>query len=696
MPTFVDTFTELKTALEDSSNSETYFYVRQDINGVVGGIKIPNTKTDITIDGSSDGINRILYTDYGNESTGIGAYANTIRIDSPVSGTNYNVVVQNMLITGNNYYGVLYTDGAASANISYTLRNVEYEGPQPLHGPYSQVEMDNCNISVTTQRVSTAQEIAQCNRAVLAGKTTIKHQPSGTFHIFNLTNNTDTRGVTIKEGAEITITTSQNFTSGTYTNFTMEVNSKLTANIGGYFVAGSNSSITINDNTSLHATMDGAFFTGTPVALTLGESSSFELIGPKGFSNSATDRFGPISIGKNADLKYTQTERNGLVSTMYCAGNFTVEEGASVYLKAAYTTTPNELLEFYGAGCTLSLNKPRRFVLKNTSNSNSLISFSASNRLEITSNQINLWNRSETSGGFNSLPDSTWHRIEELADPLTFEPDVFIKGSISNTTFSLDTDGTNLEAAEQSALSPLSQLLPRSAYVFAVGELPFFVNPIAVDGWPVFGTSEPEAEILVEYQVEGTDYQNSGLTDENGDFSIPTDLELPLDTTVTIQAYHLYLYALKRSTVVPVGELVLEEAPTKITFDPIAVRSTPTVICKRHDPNIQLKVSDSRARSSYWKLSAVSENLLTGSAGHTLSDALVFCKEDSISILGSTATPIYTGPPNNGKTLETIISWPETDGILLQLTTTPLYNGEQYSGDLNWQLEETRAPDGTE
>ena len=673
MATIVTTFAELHAALQDTD--ETHIQFGADIvMDVTGGIQIPNTKTSVVIDGADGSCGRYRYTDYGPDS-GIGSAANTIRYQSSNAGQR-TVTIQNMIISGRNYYGVLYNPGGV--NTTYSFRNVLYIGPQPLHNDDGQAEIYDSDITVDKSIFSQSEEIAECNRGVLGGKTTIVHRPITTsYNIFGLAGATATRAVTIAAGADISITSTGYFFDRPNYGFLMEENARL---------------VYTTENTAL-VSLDVT----TPFELR--EGASFTLITDKGFANTTTDRFGPITIGKNASLRCVQTGRNGVISTLYCAGDFTVAEGASVYLEAAYENA-NELIDFYGTGRTLRLQNPKRFVLKSTTNSSSLINFSSTNRIELEARQANLWTTApapDDPGGFDNLPDSAWRRLRDAADDDPFNPDVIIKGAATNTAFTLDADGTNLSAAEQALLSNFSELIPAKAYVFAVGRLDLNVNPIAVDGYPIFGRTEPGAALKADFTVEGQPYHLTGTADAQGKYSLPTGVELPLDTRVTVAGSRQFLYGEEILGVVPVGEITLSEPPAQLPFLARVISTDPVKLCGREDTDWSLAVTDSRARSTPWRVTTASDNILRSAGGYLLPDGLVFVSAETdpdtalpvrrAHILSATPTVVWEGAANGGMTLVTGIRWGADLGLLLQVTGAPFQNGETYHADIRWALE---------
>lgn len=160
MPTVVTTFDALRNALENTD--ETYVYFGADIYGDNQGIKIPNTKTEVTIDGTYGG-QRYKYRDFGNETNGLGLPDYTIRVANP-AGETFRITMQNMLIDSINYYGPMTASNSANdANISLIMRNVEYYGPQTAYNRYGCMEYYDSTFTITNQYYY-SEEFAECSR----------------------------------------------------------------------------------------------------------------------------------------------------------------------------------------------------------------------------------------------------------------------------------------------------------------------------------------------------------------------------------------------------------------------------------------------------------------------------------------------------------------------------------------------------
>ena len=195
----VFTSAELKTVLE-GTNNYNYIYFGANIT-LTAGIKIASKKTNITIDGTYQNV-RYTYEDMKNLSA-----SNTIYVSS--SNTT-KVTVQNMDITGYNYYGVIYVpESNTYANTVIEYNNVTYEGPQMIFHPNGLTRIISSKITIGDASTTTGNEVAECNKIEIGGTTTINHlsKSNSSFWFRNTS-----PSFTILENAIV------NFTSVTRTN----------------------------------------------------------------------------------------------------------------------------------------------------------------------------------------------------------------------------------------------------------------------------------------------------------------------------------------------------------------------------------------------------------------------------------------------------------------------------------------------
>lgn len=140
----------------------------------------------------------------------------------------------------------------------------------------------------------------------------------------------------------------------------------------------------------------------------------------------------------------------------------------------------------------------------------------------------------------------------------------------------------------------------------------------------------------------------------------------------------------KTLRIIPVGNVEIQSAPTKIEFQRPVLQTNP-VILGRKDEEMQVIIKDTRALSEEWYLYAyVDTPLTTSDEKYSLPDSLIFIGEDNtIETLSKEPILVYTGTGNEGDTKITTINWEQSKGILFKVIE-PLYNGETYSTLINW------------
>lgn len=628
--TVVTTFAELKNTLENTD--ETLVYFGADIQGEAGGIRIPNTKPDVVIDGTYDGVQH-TYTDYSTYTTGFGLQTDTIRVYLPAGGT-FTVTMQNMKINSVNYYGPMSTPltDSAYAKVTYIMRGVSYYGPQVAYVGYGGVEYYDSEFVIDGTRFSVSEEFAQCNRVTFGGSITIEHAPAAAVNMFPFEGNAATRAITVKAGADVHITTNRIFFSGGATPFTIEAGA----------------SLYIQSTTTL-----------APAAV---------------FAS-------PFTVGQNASFTYIQTARNAAVATVYCNGSFTVAPGAKVYMEAQYSNS-QYLLQFSGASCKLSVADPESFILR--APDAGLVYFPSSTRLELQGGQINYWKKATNAqdpGGLTDIPDFSWRKTAAADGSVT---PTYINGGSTNTVFTLDAGGTNLTAEELEGKA-LSNLLLNSAFVFSIGSLPLRVDTVTDDNYPVQGMTMPGAKIEVGYKAEGVDYSASDTAAKDGSFRAVTTEPIPVTEVVTVYANLPFLISSFVTSAVDAGELAITGLPAQITFTIAKKAALTPKLFGRTDDNWTITVSDTRIRKTAWRLYGAIDGHLTSENNHTLPDAVVFRKEDGTIQLMDTRPLLLWLDETGASTVN--VCWAADKGLLMQECANPICVNEQYTASIDWSLE---------
>lgn len=541
------------------------------------------------------------------------------------TASSIDLVFQNMAMIGSNPYGIPYVSDAASlGGVTVTYRNVTYTGPQMSFNANGLVRYLDCDITLEANPLTTAQELGEFNRLEIGGKTTIEKIPA-TWAILWFRGTASTPDFKILAGADVTITTP-------------------------YYL----------------------MYSLTPVPCTIEPGASFTLNAYNGFCLDAAHRAASFLVDAGATFRLIQTGPN---ISMFVDGAFTVNEGASVYMQSDSTVAAYPLIYFYTTAASLSLNNPKSFVLYRKNYP--AIYFGYSTPFSISGGQLNYWSAATAfpaAGTFADIPAYKW-----------FRPDWSVFSLSGASTYLATTVTANDFTPEELANLPaLTNLRLYNARVLSVGDLPLAVNTIVDDGRPVSGATEPGAEVLVAFTLEGVPYSFTGTADAEGGFSVDPAMTLPAGTVIEVSANTPFLITTVQETAQAAGELYIESAPGVIRFLMSPISQSP-IILPREPPDVPVVVKDTRADRTQWELMASIAGPMESASGYTLPDAVILVDGGGDTITLSTApVAIYTGGPGE-ETTE--ITWPNDEGVLLRITA-PLYNHETYSAQMVWGLRE--------
>lgn len=352
----VYTETELKQIIEEN-NTYTYIYFGNNIT-LTKGITIPNTKTNIIIDGT---YNQTTYTLEDKKST---STSDTITV-SPLIKT---VTVKNMNIVGYNYYGIIYVpENNQYKDVIVEYNNITYTGPQISFHPTGLTRFINSNITIK-ENYSAGNEVAECNKIEIGGTTTITHES--------------------------------------------------TANSSFWF-RNQNPSLTILPNSIVNFTSKNRelLYGVNNLALTISKNAKFIIITHNGLAY-GTNGTGTTLIDENSSLTLKQTNSNGSYSTWYSYGTITINQNASLEIINDYPniTTSNYNISFQGTTSGLIINNPSKIMLYNEKaniiNTNSNIPFT------FNFSRINLSNILLDKTAIISketIPEYSWYKDEDIS-----------------------------------------------------------------------------------------------------------------------------------------------------------------------------------------------------------------------------------------------------------------------------------------
>ncbi len=193
----VATFSELKTALESKDIEQ--INLTANITVPKKGAVINPSKASLSING-----NGYQLTDY--ESC---CFDDILRLEK--AGTLKKISIQDIKVTGRNYYGFLSLDSCIKG-VTVSCSNMVYNGPQVTYNRAGKVSYTDCNITIVPGYCNLAGEVAEAYEVVLAGNVKIiKNAPKDCNEIFWITCCAGTAGgITIMPCANVSVNNANN------------------------------------------------------------------------------------------------------------------------------------------------------------------------------------------------------------------------------------------------------------------------------------------------------------------------------------------------------------------------------------------------------------------------------------------------------------------------------------------------------
>lgn len=621
----VNNFSELASAITGDNNYNT-IYLNADIE-MTARISYPTTKTNLTINGTytnEQGVTmRHTLTDMNSSSI-----TNSIYIASATSAID--VTLCNVDIVGKNYYGLVAVEAASSTKVvTLTYKNVNYTGPQISYNRQGTVRYIDSNITIKTSSgyASPSNELAEANRVEIGGKTTINHTSTGNAVFWFTYSNPSFK---ILENADVTITSESRETF--YCDYSPEV--------------------------------------------TIGKGANVVVNTPKGmfYDTGSSQLAKSFLIENNANLKVTQTAVKSGVGTLRCSGDFTVSDGASLYI--ANDLASSAPLIQMAATATVKFENPKSMVLYNK-NGNLIRWTSGTGKVVINSQVVNYWLSAKDfpeAGTLSDTPLYIWTKLNQS--------NVEIDAAASTSATTAVT--TNMTSEDSSNPPSLQTFNLQNARVLSMGQLALKTDVISDAALNITGTTNASANLKAEFSFSSEEKIVTGISDASGFFSLVLQETLPIGTSVQITANDNFKNRSEILTVIYTGALEFKSVPSELAFKSAVVPSVKTTV-KRQDTDWSIIISDSRIQSSDWSLYASVKNPFTSSANHVLKDALVFIDEkDSGFIINNEPTKIYSGSAVSSPT-DITVKWPENQGILLEIDPQDVF-AESYSTTLTWTL----------
>lgn len=609
---------ELKNILEDD-NGYSYIYFDNNIT-LTSEILINENKKKVIIDGTYLN-NRYTYT-------GINSTEKTDVITGSI--TNEKIIIKNMDIISAHAYGVIYVPLSSEyKNTTIEFNNIKFNGVQLSYNPYGKVKVSNCNIMIETTDGILGQEVIDARYIEFDGNNTIISESTNSS-LFYYPNANIVSSITFLPYSRTNILTeTKEFMNGT---------SKLNVYI-------------------LH---------DSEVNLTTGN----------GFAAYTICGANDVLIDERATLNFIEKSHQR-IPMWSIFGNFTINEGANVYIINNYTSTPtdNYNLHFKGTNQVLTINNPNRFILY-TSNAN-ILHTNNDLQFSIKFDRLNMWSSSTefvNAGGINDLPEFSWYKSSYLSE---------VVGTITSSDTVIDTH--NFSSSELLELPDLTNFTFQNRKEFSIGTFPLNIHPITSNSTSISGHASDLTDVIINYDGKS----NIVTTDENGEFIYNlTDTiqdNTNIDITANIQGSFIYV---TRELVTPHnGELTMMEANTNIVFELNPISLDPVILPKREEN--KLKIIDSRLTSSNWTLYVHLSGPFKSVNGHTMINAIIFKKFDnSTIILNEIPSLVFTGNETLGDTEITNVTWSVDNGLLLRLIDDALEINEEYNTKVIWSIKE--------
>lgn len=621
----VNNYDELASAITGNNNYNT-IYLNADIE-ITSRINYPTTKTNLTINGTytnEQGITtRHTLTDMNSS-----AISNSIYISSATSAID--VTLCNVDIVGKNYYGIVAAEAATSTKVvTLTYKNVNYTGLQISYNRQGMVRYIDSNITIKTSSgyASPSNELAEANKVEIGGKTTINHTSTGNAMFWFTYSNPYFK---ILENADVTITSESRETF--YCDYSPDITIENGANV------------TIN-------TPRGMFY----------DTGSSQLA--KSFL-----------IEKNANLKVTQTAVKSGVGTIRCSGNFTVSDGASLYIANTLSSSA-PLIQMTATG-SVTFENPKSVVLYNK-NGNLIRWTSGTGKVNINSQVVNYWLSAKDFPDAGTLSDTPLY-IWDKSDGSNAE----INATTSTSATTAVT--TNITSSDSSTPPSLETFNLQNVRVLSMGQLSLKINTISDAALNITGTTNPSSNLKAEFLLSSVENNVTGTSDSSGSFSLALSETLPIGTPVKLTANDNFKNKIETSTIVYAGALEFKTVPSELAFKSTVIPTVKTTI-QRQEPDWSIIISDSRILSTNWNLYASIKKPFTSVSNHTIEDALVFIDEkDENFVINSEPTEIYSGNSVSSPT-DTTIKWSENRGMLLTVNPQNIL-AESYETTITWTL----------
>lgn len=368
-------------------------------------------------------------------------------------------------------------------------------------------------------------------------------------------------------------------------------------------------------------------------------------------------------------------------SPLSSAGNLTFGDSTETMIVVNSGSLNGGIL-IPSTGKTFTVSKPASFVVFAPTASKVVYSGYALS-FSITAQQVNQWNTyntDTTSGTLDHLPAKAFIKGDDTNDFL-------MQGTIAAGVSGATTVTSSNYVSGVDSLNPVGNLsfTSSNSRIMSMGRMVLDVADANQNATTIQGATEAAGVVRATYQSGGSTLTANGTADSNGSFVISTS---PLDKVdFTVQGNWKYLYLTRGGEVVNTGELKFILVPTTIDFGVVSIPAIDTIF-PRTETNWNIQIQDDRNATSNWQLLVQLVQPLTpsDSSKPILEDALVFVDTAGTS-QSLTTTPMLVVNNVNG-TQYTTVAWAANRGILLNVTPGSAYTGVDYTGKIEWILQD--------
>ncbi len=618
----VYTFDELKAALS-ANNGFTAVYIGADITGKAGGIVIDASKPGVMIDGCPPGApagTRYTYTDYNSGGSG-----DVINLSNAVTK---NVTVQNLVVNGNNYYGIIC---CTASGVSITYNNISYTGAQPGYNPGGSTLLSNSDFTLRQIGACAAQELVEGKYLEFSGTVTVNSAATGNAVYWQYSGGT---GITVKSGANVTITAAN------------------------YFIYNDSASaaVTVEPGASLSVTTGTNGFTYGSMSvnsLNVGAGASFAMRQNGASGNGAVRVAQTLSVGAGAVMDVAANGSGAGIAMTGAGANASFSSPGRVRVYA-----PSGGALGFSSGGTLSIN------------AGTVNLWSAAGSINETAAPANFWNRAGgnpvniTAVYAGTLLNAVTHNLALGVDPVSVLP---VVGNCNPSTAKLLTIGSMPTLSINTVLTNSTALT--GAAQGGVGLKAAYYTP---------------DNLLVPKTV-------TGAAGGGGGYSLALPAGVPalgtaVVVTMTSSANQLYAGQITVVLDAVLFSLRFESVPKAVGFTGVQISMNPVPTAP--DVPVSIVVADGRPILSQWSLRLRCEAPLqatVGSGADALPGALVFVDGNSaVTQLSAADMTVYTHAGLLGG--NTTVNWPQGTGVMVQLPPGAGRAGAQYSATLDWTL----------